>query len=724
MRFAYAHKVTSYLMVMTAYLAVVLSGELSPILCLGLGLIMMASWIWEPPRIDFAKYDRMWVLFAVSSFSYNVFDFLTGGEVLIAGVHFLLSLVVVKLFNRRATKDYLHLYILAFLMVVSGTVLNSELSYGLFFIGFVVSSTWAMILYHLRGDMEENFTGAEQSRIDRILSSRRIIGRRFFIGTGLLSLAVFVSSSFLFLAIPRIGIGFFRQQSRSGITISGFSDGVQLGGHGVIKDDPTVVMRVKVDAAYQGRAAPALHWRGVAFDRYQEGKWMRSADAPVTQRHLSYEDGMSRHYLLYDKADNMARPRKTVQGTVRQEIYLEPTGSDVLFAASLPHAFEFVEAQWAWKEKARRSKNDEIRYPHEAGLKYVVYSKPEEADPVALRKADDWLPKNYEVYLQVPPELPPRIRELAADITKDAATQYDKVIAIENWLKKNLTYTLEMESPGKQEPIDHFLFERKKGHCEYFASAMAMLLRTIDIPTRNVNGFLGGEWNEYDQYIAVRSGDAHSWVEVFFPGQGWVTFDPTPASESNSDRGKLGLLDRLRRYGDTLRFKWFKWVIEYDFYRQIQLVKGIAKSMRGDREQSRSRGVAIKAFFKRYKYHLLGGIVLVCALIAVLPYLRRRRKGPDGARRRLFHARGQMATLYRRVLERYEKRGFSRPAATTPLEFSRHLTKVRAPGAASMTELTSLYYSVEYGTTPPADVLSRAQALKKQIEDAARMASQ
>ncbi len=726
MRFAYAHKMTTYLMVGSAFLSVVLSGEVSAILSLLLGLALIASWFWEPPRIDFAKYDRMWVVVAILSFAYGVFDFLTGGDILLAGVHFLLTLVILKLFNRKASKDYLHVYILAFLMVVAATVLNSDISYGVFFLCFVVSSTWAMILFHLRRDMENSFLfkqgpdEVERQRVDRILNSRRIVGKKFFLGTSVVSLVVFAGASVLFLAIPRIGLGFFFSQSRSGITMAGFSDGVELGGHGVIKDDRTVVMRVKVPEAYQGATAPAIHWRGVAFDRYYAGNWVRSLDAPRTRRHLSYEDGSSRHYLLYQRPDTMIRPRQTLAGKLRQEIYLEPTGSDVLFAAAMPHAFEFVES--AWKELAKKARNDEIRYPHVSGLKYVVYSNLDRPSADVLRASKTELPPDFGVYVQVPKEIPERVRELAREITRGATNRYDQAVAIESWLENNLGYTLEMKSPGQMEPIDFFLFERKKGHCEYFASAMAILLRTLGVPTRNVNGFLGGEWNEYDQYIAVRSGDAHSWVEVYFPDYGWVEFDPTPAAQIEvMGRGQLGFLDRMRRYTDTIRVKWFKWVIEYDLYRQMQLLQNVAKPFRGKGNSMRAGTDGMRTWLREHKFHLLAGIGgILLAVVAVQFWRRRGSPQRAGGRARGYQSNGAISTIYRSVLHRYEKRGFARPISVTPREFVETLKNNQAFGAAPMEELTRLYYEVEYGSASARDALARARQLKQDIEQAAK----
>src|SRR5512146_1339909 len=112
---------------------------------------------------------------------------------------------------------------------------------------------------------------SERVEVRRILDSKRIVGGRFFAGTGMLSLAVFLASAVVFLALPRVGFGFFLK-NRGGLTLTGFSDGVKLGGHGVLKNDDTIVMRVEVDASIGSRDAPAIHWRGIAFDAYENGE--------------------------------------------------------------------------------------------------------------------------------------------------------------------------------------------------------------------------------------------------------------------------------------------------------------------------------------------------------------------------------------------------------------------------------------------------------------------
>ena len=140
------------------------------------------------------------------------------------------------------------------------------------------------------------------------MRSRRVVGRKFFLGTSVVALFVFAGSMALFLAFPRIGLGFFFDKKRGNITMAGFSDGVTLGGHGLIKKDDTVVMRVEVDSKYRGRGAPYLHWRGVAFDEYDGGRWKRSRRAPQTRRHVQFGTKVDRHHILYAGNRDQALP--------------------------------------------------------------------------------------------------------------------------------------------------------------------------------------------------------------------------------------------------------------------------------------------------------------------------------------------------------------------------------------------------------------------------------
>ena len=719
MKFRTAHKMATYLMAICAFAALALSGTLSP-LAVGLAaLAIAASWPADPPRFPAARLIPLVNAIAALALFVELVRALGTGDLLMSGARFLLVLLALKLFSRRTNKDYQHIYIISFLMLVAATVLNPGITFGVSFFGYAIAATWALILFHLRREMEDNFLirhdvehGAERVEVARILNSRRIVSAPFLAGTAVVSLSIFAIASVLFLSIPRIGFGFFYDQDRSTLHMAGFSDDVTLGGHGVIRDDPTVVMRVVLDDRARLEALPPLHWRGVAYDHYEDGRWSRSQNAPRGGGRITRRGDRAEVRLEFG-----GRPR---DGALGYEVYLEPLGNDVLFGASLPIRFEIPNA----RRGLRRGRNDELRFPHGAGLAYTVHSIVERPSPAALRDAAPHLPDGYDVYLQLPDALSARVRELAAEITRDAETHYDKVVAIERWLGE-LDYTREMVSPGAHEPLEHFLFERQRGHCEYFASALAVLARAAGVPTRNVNGFYGGEWNDFADFLAVRAGDAHSWVEVYFHGVGWVTFDPTPAAGTPGLlRGEGGLFGSLRRFGDSLRFQWFQWVIEYDLHRQLRLFRGVADALRSGADTAIASPMERlrDALAARRKPVVIAAVATVAGFALVALVLVGRRIAPGrsaraGRRRR--RAKG-VAASYESALLRLSRRGYRRPTGATPREHAAALVADGAPGAAAFAKLVELFYDAEYGGRDGPRARSRAAELEAELWRALR----
>jgi hypothetical protein len=482
-------------------------------------------------------------------------------------------------------------------------------------------------------------------------------------------------------------------------------------------------MRVEIESHFGGRDAPNIHWRGVAFDRYEHGQWSRLNAAPHTAQTLEENATRDRRYLMWD---GPALPSGAIDllatQLVKQDIWLDPLDSDVLFGASAPRIVAYPHTLRPRKTLAER--NDEVRLDHGSTVHYTVWSqlRPPPAD--VLRAASGNFPEGYHAYLQLPPEITPRTRDLARRITAGLTTEYDKAEAIKSWLIKNLSYTLVLADPGKQEPVDFFLFDRKKGHCEYFASAFAVLARAVAIPTRQVNGFLGGEWNEYQGYVAVRAGDAHSWDEVYFPGPGagWVTFDPTPPGDIDAmGRGGAGWTARLGRFLDTLRFQWNKWVIEYDLASQLSLFKQIGNALEGAASLIKRGAIQLKA-------HVWPVTLAIAAAIGLgLALRRRRRHGPrmPGARPRP-RLRSPIAAIYDEVARALARSGVPREAAVTPRELALRMADRGDAAAPQVGELTELYYAAEWGRRRDPAAEARAVALAHEIRatlHAARRAS-
>ena len=311
--------------------------------------------------------------------------------------------------------------------------------------------------------------------------------------------------------------------------------------------------------------------------------------------------------------------------------------------------------------------------------------------------------------MQLPDGLDRRIPEFAREITTNSQTPFDKALRIESYLRTRYAYTLNLTGKPGQDPLAHFLFETRAGHCEYFASAMAIMARTLGIPSREVNGFLPGEYNDLAGDYIVRASDAHSWVEVYFPGNGWQVFDPTPSSVETGG----GFLRRLGLYADWMEIKWNEWVIGYDFAHQMALAQNLQRS-------SKNWGESARAWFDRKQQdsmrrlkswqlqHGSLGYLLPVMLVLLLAALRYNVPAEVVRRIRLFlrirasastRSDPQLASrLYGELLRMLSRRGLLRGEAQTPFEFA---AAVNSPQLApAVQEFTHIYVHARFGGAP------------------------
>jgi protein-glutamine gamma-glutamyltransferase len=328
----------------------------------------------------------------------------------------------------------------------------------------------------------------------------------------------------------------------------------------------------------------------------------------------------------------------------------------------------------------------------------------------------------------LPPNLDPRIAELAKKISGNANNPYEQSLAMEKYLQTNFTYTLNIQGKPGVDPLTYFLFESRAGFCEYFATAMAVMLRTQGIPSREVNGFLPGEYNDVAGDYIVRASDAHSWVEAYFPGVGWLTFDPTPPSNDQNN----GLFSRLALYVDWFQLTWNEWVINYDFSHQISLAKNVGQASTDWKEKWRKKvqhleDHEMERMTDWQRSHGLMRFVLPVLLVLLLPLLR---KGlllsffrwvrhsilGNGGEGRANNP--ELATrLYAELLRLLEKRGFTRPETQTPGEFAASLA-VQGSLAHPVQEFTDLYAKSRFGGAPCDGI--RLRALLEQVRSVPR----
>jgi hypothetical protein len=295
---------------------------------------------------------------------------------------------------------------------------------------------------------------------------------------------------------------------------------------------------------------------------------------------------------------------------------------------------------------------------------------------------------------------------LANQIVARAANSYDKARAIENYLQSRYTYTLTFAGKPGNDPLAHFLFETHAGHCEYFASAMTILLRTLNIPAREVNGFLPGEYNDLGGDYIVRASDAHSWVEAYFPENGWITFDPTPAAADSRN----AFLSRFGMYLDWMELSWNEWIVNYDFVHQVLLAQNLQKTSRNWRDTAHAwfdrKQEAGRNLIKSWQAHPNALRILLPAAVALFLILaradllaklfRRWELAWQVARPATAHADAKLASrLYLEMLRILERRGITRKPSQTALEFA---VNVNEPALApTLLEFTQLYAHARFG---------------------------
>ncbi len=565
-----------------------------------------------------------------------------------------LLLAVHRLWNRTTERDELLLLLLSLLLLCAGATLSADLLFGVAFAAYAVTGTWALALTHLRWQIEAGRGEGSAA----LLRSRRLVTPALLAALGGLSLLGLAGAAVFFFAFPRVAIGGLARTHRARAA-AGLADQVDLNGHGVIGDDPTVVLRVRLDPD-PGTPQLSTHWRARSFELWTGQGWRSnpSRRAP-TQGVFALPKGLQ-----------PSKPRWTsaaieAVGGYSEGVILTPPG----FPVSV--RFErALTARGAPQRVLRDGAGDLFYEPVEVGdRRYVVVSQEPPRLVEVVGQAEVPYPREARLNLEVPASLDLRTRALSERLTR-GKTPVQAAAAVEAWLSRNLEYTRELGGDSK-DPIADFLFVRRRGHCELFSSAMVLLLRAAGIPARNVAGYYGGVRTPTG-YYAVRGGDAHSWVEVYFTGLGFVPFDPTPAAARGG--AAPGLWARAVLIWDGLTERWGAVVVDYDLIAQGHVLKQAASLLQEASRRLSGRGDAGGDLRRRSTQALIVMLLLATAF-AVALRVRRIRRGP---RRRgsLQLAAGQLRAraLWRNARLQLRRAGFDVPDSATPLEAARRLS--------------------------------------------------
>ena len=585
---------------------------------------------------------------------------LRGAASVVALAHFATLTQALQLVDARPRRSEFLLVTLALFQVILASNLTDSVLFPPLLVVFLLTTVWTLLVHTLQVEALESGDP---------LAAQRIATPGLLRATLVASSLSILLALALFLVLPRMRSAMLRGGSGGmRVATSGFSDKIQLGELGRIRQDPRPVLHVETLAGTPPQEG-AGYWRGMAFDHFDGRSW---SVTPPDKRAIpgNAEIGI-------DLAPRM-RESEHVQRIIR-----EPVTGGVVFSLGPPTRISGA------LRSLERDRNGGLFIPQQAEQR-VIYTVASRIEPDAPL-AGDWAmetPDGRGRHLQLP-ALATWVEDLAHTITDGARSDAERAAQLERWLRENGRYSNTPPDVGDTEPVEAFLQQGLEGHCEYFASAMVVLLRSVGIPARMVNGFAGGHRNRLGGFVTLTRADAHAWVEVHFERTGWVRFDPTPPDLRRTEAA-TGLGARMGELASAVELWWFQRVVDFDRTDQAHALRGAWLSWRRWRKPQAS--TAASAPEQRRTTPLVdaravGTALALIGALVVANHLRRRRRsrGPTVLRE------------YAAALRLLARRGLIRDTATPARAFARRVSRELPQAADAFARLTETYLAARFG---------------------------
>lgn len=346
-----------------------------------------------------------------------------------------------------------------------------------------------------------------------------------------------------FPIMPRTQLPLWHFLSPPATRTTGYSDTVEPGSQRSIAESRSLAFRAEMSR----QAQKQLYWRGTVFNRTDGNKWTRTSQVPTEQAEFTGQ-------------------------TVRQVIYPEPSAVRTLIALDRPAAIGL--------QRLTRSPDGVFELSRSTGGRLSYTADSQSNGLISQRNAI-----NRRFYTQLPDRLSSRIKTLASEIYRGGVDDRSRVERLESYFRNGGYRYSTADLAIGEKALEQFLFQKKQGHCEFFASSFALLLRAADVPCRLVGGYLGGEYNDLGGYYLITEAKAHVWVEAYIEGSGWVRIDPssfaTNAGEVWVASGSRSLLLRFYLVIDAFNYVWNRSVISYNFEQQVNIVRQAGSRLQG-----------------------------------------------------------------------------------------------------------------------------------------------
>jgi len=679
----------------------------------------------------------------LGAFAYGLgFMILKGAGLFILALYETLIIVqIARLFQEQTRSGYRQMLAVALVHMAGCSLLTTELYFSATLFVYAAAATLSLMLRLI----------AEQEEAAAVFAGHKFAR----IGSGFVALSLVVTgitmviAAGIFIVSPRVQSGFLVQRPASGspVAVSGFSDSINLNDIGQILDSDQAVMYLALEKdgkPYRPQNPLELYMRGIALTVFDGKGWKRSnliayMEKNISQSAVNVEMGPA--------------PETLGEGDwVKQDIILEPLEYNILFG--------IAKAQYCYISRVLRnnilineydSTISHVRRPGRS-LHYYVVSDVRRPSADQLRADKAYVPDEFDAQTIFDryigecldtSNVTARMTRLAQQLAPANAglSDYEKADHIERYFTGGgYEYSLDLDMPQTDSPIDTFIFESKAGHCELYASAMALLARSVGIPARIVNGFKGGAWDSINSRYIIVQHHAHAWVEVYFRDSGWVSFDPTPGSSAQYEAKtrEASWFDGIILWA---HLNWSRYVVGFDRGTQENIYKSLQAAQKGVAEQieemlSRNRkllgglfkggpiwaGLASAGMILNLLFIAFALVAAALTARALIKRFRPIEAYPPPTREHYGRTALRIVKAYQEILRQLKRRGFVRKPPQTPLEFSHEVHRLRAVGD-SFEELTRIFCRARYGASVSPGDLARLRILAKSVRSEAGLPS-
>ncbi|MFO7975513.1 MAG: DUF3488 and transglutaminase-like domain-containing protein [Candidatus Hydrogenedentota bacterium] len=492
-----------------------------------------------------------------------------------AVIALIIFIQVHKLGHRKERKDFYQLFLMCFLLLIAGCGLGPDAAIGIAMLCFLISAVWALWALQVRTEASRvgpsglaDIVPLSEREPEPTGPSVSLLDWGMVRAIGVVCVASALLTAVFFFGTPRMEAGILGRSNvltaNSGQRRTGLSETVRIGEGGRIEADHRPVMRVKFPDIPGGQFGGSLYWRSSTMDRFRtnKGVWERRGGPYVIRDARPSTIPLHTGDASVVEREPFGRGRK-----VHQSIYLDEVPRSGLPCLSSPLRLECEGATVSWdpEQDGYFVQVDRLK---SSSISYEVISEVVRPRPQQLRNAK----RDYRRAMSgrahellTRHDLGERTVRLAQRLTEEHDNLYDKARALEAWFSsEEFVYTLDTPSLPQGAPVDAFVLEARRGHCELFASALALMLRSLGIPTRVVSGYRGGEWSPADQAYIVSRDMAHLWVEAYFLDHGWITFDPSPQRDEEIVPWHRRVTLALSRWQLRLRILWYRNIVGYE----------------------------------------------------------------------------------------------------------------------------------------------------------------